>query len=216
MTKPASVYHSRSRAVRNRLLLGAAGLALLLTGYGLGRLQGSAPDAVAAPLPVSSSPSAPAAAAPSPSAAPASSEPVPQGGTDAYTPIQAESAAAVQGIEMQDTEDQGGGKNAGWISNGDWLRYNDINFGAGPATEFAARVASDIGGGKTGRMELRLDDPASTPIGTMTVGNLGGWQNWQNQVTTITPVKGKHTLYLTFASDSDDDFLNLNFFAFGH
>ncbi|MEV4702381.1 carbohydrate-binding protein [Actinoplanes sp. NPDC049316] len=210
---PPGVYHSRSRVTRRRVALAAAGLALLLLGYLLGRLQ----DGSADPAPAAAAPVAPPPSSPSPSPSPSETEEeAPVGGIDAYTTIQAESATNQQGTEYEDTEDEGGGQNVGWVNNGDWLRYDQVNFGTTPATRFAARVASDVGDGVTGRVELRLDSPAAAPIGGLTVGNMGGWQNWQTQTTVITPTTGLHTLFITFASDSGTEFLNLNYFAFGH
>jgi len=210
---PPGVYHSRSRVARRRIALAAAGLALLLLGYLLGRLQDGDPD----PAPAAA---APLAAAPSPSASsrpsPEPSQEAPAGGIDAYATIQAESATNQQGTEYEDSGDEGGGQNVGWVNNGDWLRYEQVNFGTTPATRFAARVASDVGGGVTGRIDLRLDSPTAAPIGGLTVGNLGGWQNWQTQTTVIEPVTGMHTLFVTFASESGTELLNLNYFAFGH
>ncbi|MGA5304938.1 carbohydrate-binding protein [Nucisporomicrobium flavum] len=208
---PPGVYHSRSRVTRRRVALGAAGLALLLLGYLLGRLQDDPP----APAPAAAAPASPSAAL-SPSPSEETPEEAPVGGIDAYTTIQAESATNQQGTEYENTEDEGGGQNVGWVNNGDWLRYDQVNFGTTPATRFAARVASDVGDGVTGRVDLHLDSPAAAPIGGLTVGNLGGWQNWQTQTTMITPTTGMHTLFLTFASDSGTEFLNLNYFAFGH
>jgi hypothetical protein len=135
---------------------------------------------------------------------------------DAYQPIQAESAAAQSGVEFQDTGDSGGGKNAGWIAGGDWLRFDQINFGDSPAVQLVARVASQVGDGVNGRMEVRLDDQNSAPIGSLPVRGTGGWQTWVNQATDITPTTGVHTVFLTFAADRGDDFLNLNYVSFGH
>ncbi|GGQ56090.1 carbohydrate-binding protein [Couchioplanes azureus] len=232
MTTPTSpsagVYHSRSRVTRNRVALTAAGLALVAFGYLLGRLQGgdadpaSAAAAPPAPVPAVSSaaatpaPSAPpSAATPDPSAPPSVPASAPAGGIDAYTVIQAEDATSQQGTEPEDTEDEGGGRNVGWINNGDWLRFDGVDFGTTPATRFAARVASDVGDGVTGQVEIRLDSPAGPPVGNLTVGNMGGWQNWQTQSTVITPVTGTHAVYLTFVCQTGAEFLNLNYFAFG-
>lgn len=220
-TAPRSpgTYHSRSRVTRKRVLLAAAGLALVLVGYTIGRLQGgSSSPAVAAPLPPVSSPSAlaPTSESPPPSVEPSPTVEEPKGGTDAYSTIQAENSTNQQGTESQDTEDDDGGKNIGWINSGDWLQFDQVNFSGTPATQFAARVASDVGDGVQGRIELRIDSLGGTPIGTITVGNMGGWQKWQTMTTGITPTTGMHTLYVTFASDSGTEFLNLNYFAFSH
>jgi hypothetical protein len=220
MTNPASpapgVYHSRSRVTRNRLALAAAGLALVLLGYLIGRLQGgSDTPAVAAPPPVASSPAAPVAA----SAAPDTPRPSPTtrepGGIDAYAVIQAEAAGGQQGTESQATEDEGGGQNVGWIGNGDWLRFDDVDFGDQPATKFAARVASDADD-RGGRIEVRLDSPGNAPAGTLEVEDTGGWQDWDTRTTEIKPATGRHTVFITFARDGDGEFLNLNYVAFAH
>jgi hypothetical protein len=221
MTTPASpppgVYHSRSRVTRNRVALAAAGLALVLLGYLIGRLQGGSatPAAVAAPTPSAAVSATPTAEpSPEPSTAPASAAPTTPAGIDAYSTIQAEAASGQQGTEFENTQDQGGGQNVGWINNGDWLRFDDVNFGDTPATQFAARVSSDTDDG--GRVEVRIDSPGNPPAGTLTVENTDGWQNWQTRTTGITPTTGLHTVFLTFASDDDSEFMNLNYFAFGH
>src|SRR5689334_6257994 len=116
MTTPASpppgVYHSRSRVTRNRLAFTAAGLALVLLGYLIGRLQGGS-DTPAAAAPVFS-----AAPVQSPTTVPSSAPPTEApGGVDAYSVLQAEAADGQQGTESQPTEDEGGGQNVGWIGN---------------------------------------------------------------------------------------------------
>ncbi len=179
MTTPASpppgVYQSRSRVTRNRLALAAAGLALVLLGYLIGRLQGDSetPAAAAVAPPVSSPAAEPTAPSPSPS--PSVPEP---GGIDAYAVIQAEAASGQQGTQVQETGDEGGGQNVGWIGPGDWLRFDDVEFGPEPATRVAARVASDLDDG--GRIEIRLDSPGNPPAGTLEIEDTGGWQEFVN------------------------------------
>jgi hypothetical protein len=216
MTTP-TVYTSRSRANRRRLLLIAAVIALVLVGVLIGRLasggpaQGSGPNP--APPAPSASASAPPSADPSPTPSPADTTP---SGVDAYVAIQAESASALQGINKENTQDQGGGQNLGWISKGDWLKLDGINFGDTPATQFYARVASDAGDDVNGRIEIRLDSQDSAPVGTMPIKKTGGWQKWVNQVTDVSGLTGVHTVFLTFAADKGDDFVNLNWVQFGH
>jgi hypothetical protein len=153
---------------------------------------------------------------PSPSPTP---PPVPTAaptGVNAYANVQAESAAGQTGVEAQDTEDEGGGQNIGWIANGDSLRLDDLNFGDAPATGLVARVASAVGDGVNGRMEIRIDSPTSQPVGSLPIANTGGWQTWRSQATDVKPVTGVHTVFLTFAADRGDDFLNLNYLKFSH
>jgi hypothetical protein len=210
-TPTPTVYRSRSRATRRRVLVGAGILVLILIGFLIGRLNtgpaakgapAAAPSISSAPPPV---PSTPASAAP----------PAPATGVDAYSPIQAESAAAQQGTATQDTSDTGGGQNVGWVANGDWLQFNDVNFGDTPPKQWVARLASDVHN-DVSRIDVRIDTPQNAPIGTLPVFNTGGWDAWRTQTTDVTAVTGVHTVYLTFASDAGDDFLNLNYFSFSH
>jgi len=129
---------------------------------------------------------------------------------------EAESAAEKNGVEAQDTEDKDGGQNIGWVSNGDSLRFDDVNFGDSPATSLVARVASAVADGVNGRIEIRIDSATSPPVGNLPIGNTGGWQTWRSQATDITAVTGVHAVFLTFAADRGDDFLNLNYIKFTH
>ncbi len=211
-----TVYQSRSRTNRRRLLVIGAVAVLILAGFLIGKLAGG--DSASGASPSSAPPPAAASASPAMSSAPVPSpspSPVP-GGVDAYQPIQAENPAAQNGVDFQDTADTGGGKNSGWTAAGDWLRYDRINFGSAAATQFVARVASGVGDGVNGRIEIRLDDRNAAPIGTMPVRNTGDWQKWVNQATDITPTTGVHKVFLTFAADRGDDFLNMNYFSFTH
>lgn len=214
MTTPTpTLYQSRSRTTRKRLLIAAAVLVLVLAGWLIGRLQGGSPAAGS-----SGPPSAPApatSAAPSP-AEPAPTRPATQTGVNAYAVLQAEAAAGRNGVQTQDTEDKGGGLNVGWICTGDSLRFDDVNFGDTPATSLVARVASAVGDGVNGRMEIRIDSPTKQPLGSLPIGNTGGWQTWRSQATDLSGVTGVHTVFLTFAADRGDDFLNLNYIKFSH
>ncbi|MFF5294091.1 carbohydrate-binding protein [Paractinoplanes globisporus] len=198
-----SVYRTRAFRNRQRVLYALAALCLVLVGYGIGRWQDT-PAPAAAPLPSASAPQ-------SPSVAPATTTPPPS--PTVYRKLQAETADALNGIQTQDTEDEGGGQNVGWIANGDSLRFDDIDFGPVPATKVDVRVASES---DDGRMDVRLDTPDATPIGTMRVTRTGGWQTWRTDEVTLTPVTGVHTVFLTFAKDGGDEFVNINWLQFGH
>ena len=204
---PTTVYRSRSRTTRIRLLAAAGVLVLILTGLLIGRARsGDEPAVAAAPGP---------AASPSPSESPAppespAAEPV--GGIDAYAPLQVEDAAEVSGVDMQDTTDTGGGRNGGWINGGDRLRFDEVNFGATPPASVNFRVASESQAG--GRIEIRLDSPVAAPVATLATSHTGGWQNWRTETTPMSPVTGLHTVYVTFGNDRPDDFVNVNWLVF--
>jgi Carbohydrate binding module (family 6) len=208
-----TVYHSRSRTNRKRIIVVAAVLILVLVGFLIGKLQGGSPAAGSAPP---SAPPSSSAAAPSPSdPPPPTTAPPAPAGVDAYAPIQAEGAAALTGVDKEDTGDQGGGQDVGWICKGDSMRFDTIDFGGTPATSFEARLASAVGDGVNGRVEIHVDSADSPPVGTLPISGTGGWQNWTTQATDITGVTGVHTVFLTFNADRGDDFLNLNYVKFG-
>jgi len=145
---------------------------------------------------------------------PTTSSPQPPGGRDAYATIQAESFNAQNGILTENTSDTGGGQNIGWIANGDWARYDGVNFGSTPPRDFQARVASGAGGGVSGLVQVRIDSPTASPIGSFAIGNTGGWQSWRTVPGNVSAVTGTHTVYLTFSSGQPADFVNVNWFNF--
>ncbi|WP_327535608.1 glycoside hydrolase family 16 protein [Nonomuraea solani] len=138
----------------------------------------------------------------------------PPGGVDARSTIQAESYQAQSGTITETTTDSGGGQNIGAIANGDWLRFDGVNFGSTAATQFRARVASGAGAGVSGLVQVRLDSPTATPVGDFALGNTGGWQSWRTVPANISGVTGTHTVYLTFSSGQPADFVNVNWFTF--
>ncbi|MPZ81159.1 MAG: carbohydrate-binding protein [Actinophytocola sp.] len=143
-------------------------------------------------------------------------DPPPGGGGSAYTTLQAENFQQQSGLAVDGAADTGGGSYVGWAANGDWARYDDIDFGADPARQFSARVASGAAGGVSGLVEVRLDSRSNTPIGSFAVGNTGGWQSWRTIPANISGVTGVHDVFLTFTSGQPADFVNVNWFTFGH
>jgi hypothetical protein len=200
-----SVYRTRAHRTRQRVLYALAAVGLVLLGYLLGRWQDT-PAPAAAPLPAAVT-SAPAEA-PS-AAAPTTEAPKPT----VYPTLQAEAANGLDGVQAQDTSDEGGGQNVGFIAAGDAMRFDNFDFGPVPATTVDVRVSSDADGGQ---MEIRLDARDAEPIGTLRVTRTGGWQNWRTDEVTLTPVTGVHTIYLTFSRPDNQEFININWLKFGH
>jgi hypothetical protein len=135
---------------------------------------------------------------------------------DAYGQIQAEAYSDASGVGVEATGDSSGWEDLAYISNGAWVEYGNVAFGAQAPTQFKARVASGAASGVSGVIEVRLDSPTSTPIGSISVENTGGWQSWTSKIGEVSGVAGTHTVYLTFRSDQADDFVNLNWFTFTH
>ncbi|MFJ7305917.1 glycoside hydrolase family 16 protein [Streptomyces sp. NPDC099088] len=142
--------------------------------------------------------------------------PPPTGNRDAYGAIQAESYDGQAGVGTETTTDTGGGQNISSIANGDYALYKGVNFGSTAARQFYGRVASGAGGSVSGLVEVRLDSRTATPVGSFALGNTGGWQSWRTVPANISSVTGTHDVYLTFTSGQPADFVNVNWFDFGH
>jgi beta-glucanase (GH16 family) len=138
----------------------------------------------------------------------------PGGGVSATSTIQAEGFNAQSGVQTEACSDTGGGQDIGWLANGDWAQYNNVNFGTTALNQFRARVASGAAGGVSGLVEVRLDSVNNAPIGSFAIANTGGWQSWTTVPTNISGVTGTHTVFLRFTSGQPADFLNVNWFTF--
>ena len=136
------------------------------------------------------------------------------GGGSASGTIQAEAYQGQSGTTTEACSDSGGGSDVGYISNGDWLQYNNINFGSSGLHTINARVANGAAVGVSGTISVRLDSLSNAPVGTFSVGNTGGWQSWTTVPGSVGSITGTHTVYLTFSTGSGQDFLNLNWFNF--
>ena len=83
------------------------------------------------------------------------------------------------------------------IDDGDWLRFDQIDFAEG-ADRFAVRASSVIGGA----IELRLDAPDGPLIGSCTVPDTGNREAWggkfEEYSCDVKPVRGLHALHLRF------------------
>ncbi|BCJ42700.1 endo-1,3-beta-glucanase [Actinoplanes ianthinogenes] len=137
----------------------------------------------------------------------------PTGGTrDAYGQIQAESYNAAGGVQVETCSE--GGQDVAYVANGDWLQFDNVNFGTGGVRDFVARVASGAGGGVSGLVEVRVDSRSNAPIGSFAVASTGGWQAWTSIPGNVSNVSGTHTVYLTFTSGQPADFVNVNWIQF--
>jgi hypothetical protein len=127
--------------------------------------------------------------------------------TSAFTKIEAESYGTQSGIQTETCTE--GGQSIGYIENGDYAVYNNIDFGTG-AAGFQARVSSAASGGN---IEIRLDSNTGTLVGTCPVAATGDWQTWTDAKCAVSGVSGKHDLYLKFTGGSGYLF-NFNWFTF--
>jgi len=133
------------------------------------------------------------------------------GVTPAPGRLQAEAFAAQSGAKTENTSDAGGGKNVGWLANGDWLEYKNVQIEGAALT---ARIASMNSDG--GSIELHLGTRTGKLLATFRVARTGGWQNWTTVSATAASVPaGAQTLFAVMKSKSRSDFVNINFFTLG-
>ncbi|QGQ98964.1 carbohydrate-binding protein [Paenibacillus psychroresistens] len=116
---------------------------------------------------------------------------------------------SVGALQTEATADKGAGSNLGFIENGSWIAYKDMDLAG--MNGISARVAS---AGAGGTIEMRVDSITGTLLTTLTVPVTGNWQTWKdvsgklNQVPT-----GKHTVYFVFKGKAGYLF-NVNKFEF--
>jgi arabinoxylan arabinofuranohydrolase len=129
------------------------------------------------------------------------------GHLDPFAAVQAETICWESGVETEKCSE--GGMDVCDIENGDYIKVKGVDFGAG-AGSFEARVASETNGGN---IELRLDSPTGTLVGTCAVSGTGGWQTWVTRSCTVEGAAGVHDLYLAFTGGSGR-LLNFNWWKF--
>lgn len=109
-----------------------------------------------------------------------------------YKRVEAESIAWEEGIETASNSKTG--VYVTDISNGDYIKVRNVDFGKG-AKKFEAATAAISDGGS---IEIHLDNLTGTLLGTCTVKKSGDLQNWMLQSCTTQKVSGEHDIYFIF------------------
>ncbi len=109
--------------------------------------------------------------------------------------IQAEEYSAMDGIEVEDSADEGGGSNIGYIGTGDWVEYM-IDVASTGSYLFEYRVASS--GGSSG-FEVLVD---GLLVDTQSISDTGGWQSWTTTSAVLDLNAGNQVLRLNAIGDS--------------
>ena len=100
------------------------------------------------------------------------------------------------GVQTENTADtEGGGKNIGFIEDGDYIVYRPFNLT--DVTEVRFRVAT---AGPGGTIEVHYDSPTGTLVGTTAmITPTGDWQTYKNVSLPLTNLPaGTHELFLVF------------------
>jgi cytochrome c len=118
------------------------------------------------------------------------------------------------GVEIEDTTDEGGGQNIGFITDGDYFGFEPMNLTGIDAIQF--RVASNTIGGT---IEVRVDDPEGPLVGAAVVEPTGGWQTWETVTAELDEVPGDgSSLYFVVrrpsGSSSTSFLMNVNWMKF--
>ena len=105
--------------------------------------------------------------------------------------LEAEDFDGMFGIQTEASTESG--DNVGYINNGDWLLFEDVNLSG--ITNMDARVATRFAGGT---LEVRVGSVTGNLIGSINVTTTGGHQNWTTLNTSISNVSGVQDVYLVF------------------
>ena len=122
--------------------------------------------------------------------------------------IQASSFSETSGLQTEVTSDINGGYNVGYIDDGDWALYKNIDFGSG-VRSVQVRVAS---AGNGGTLEFHLNGTSGPLIGSVAIPITGGWQTWTTVSTAVSGATGINDLYIVFKGTRGIG--NVNWFQF--
>jgi beta-xylosidase len=95
------------------------------------------------------------------------------------------------------------------IENGNWLKFDQIDFGKGVST-FYARASSELTGSS---IELHIDSLTGPLIGKCNIDKTENRNVFSTSTCKVSSVKGMHTLFLKFTGGTGQ-LLNLNWFSF--
>jgi alpha-L-fucosidase len=99
-----------------------------------------------------------------------------------------------------------GGKNLGYVGEGDWVCYCAVDFGSGKS-KITARLA-----GSGQKCNVRLDSPDGKIIATLGGEDTGGWTEYKTFDYDMKKTEGIHSVYITYDTSWSD--LNINWFSF--
>jgi hypothetical protein len=105
--------------------------------------------------------------------------------------VEAESFAASAGVS---TRAGGTGTVFGSFDGGDWVSYEDVDFGDGRDMMRLGIATDDPYGGQP--IEVRIDSATGPVIGTLRVSSTGGFDNFSAQYAPIVPTAGLHDVFL--------------------
>ena len=124
--------------------------------------------------------------------------------------------SAFENFEAEEYDSENGTKNedgtdethVAYIENGDYIAFNNVDFGTG-ARSFSASIS-----GNASDIDIFLDSIGTEPAATVHFSGSGSWSTWNDISANIKTITGRHTVYLVFRG-GDGYLLNLDKFVFG-
>lgn len=112
-------------------------------------------------------------------------------------------------------EANGSAGNVGYIFNGDWLGYENVNMGGGRNNLTIYHGAKN---NNPTIVRVYLDDITSTPVAEVTLPTTGNWSTYVETTVEVDPAvcRGTHTVYLKMEGGTNGDkyCANLDWFRF--
>ena len=100
------------------------------------------------------------------------------------------------------------------IHDSDWLRLDNVDFGAFGARQFTVSAASGLRGG---RIELRVDSLKGRSLGSIDIEGTNGWERFQTFTISLPRITtGVHDLYLVFHGRKGPKLFNLEWWEMGN
>jgi hypothetical protein len=127
--------------------------------------------------------------------------------------VRAAAFSEQSGVQTEGTADAGGGKNVGWLANGDWMKFSAVDLGAAGSLTTSLRIAAAYAD-RPGIVEVHLASQSGPVVASIPVTATGGWQKWVTRTDTQQSPGGKQDVFLVLRSDQGGDFVNVNWFAF--
>lgn len=87
------------------------------------------------------------------------------------------------------------------LDDGDWAAYTDVRFTAG-AQSIRFNLAQDLDH-RGGTIEIRLDSPDGSLVGTHEIQPTGGTDTFITQFANVSTITGTHDVYLVFRGGND-------------
>ncbi|WP_299252709.1 carbohydrate-binding protein [uncultured Aquimarina sp.] len=123
---------------------------------------------------------------------------------DAFSQIEAEDFCEQSGIQTGATNSF-----VGWVNNGDWVHYENVDFGSG-ANSIEISASSGTSGGV---IEIRQGSISGTLLGTVEVTNTGSFTSWKTLTASISEVSDEQDIYFVFTG-GNGYLLDIDWFQF--